>query len=104
MGTVRLSELTCRDKTFFLRYSYIVLKMPGGKREVTGSGTNSQGNDFTSYDSGFYYKNANGSRYFNDGSGHGFYKSPPGGTASSGGQPYQSHFKPDGTSTTTFKK
>merc|ERR1712029_516479 len=53
-------------------------KMP---REVNNSGTNSQGNSYTSYSDGAYrYTNSNSGgqtsgRYFNDGHGHGFYKS-----------------------------
>ena len=49
-----------------------------GKNTVTGSGTNSQGNSYTTYSSGAYsYSNANGSSTFNNGAGH-FYNGPAG--------------------------
>merc|ERR1712219_48141 len=76
-------------------------KMPkGGGRAASGGGTNSSGNSYTSYSSsnrsgqpaGYSYSNANGSSYYNNGSGHGFYHSPSGGTKSSGGQAYSTHY------------
>ena len=48
--------------------------MPGGGRQVTNSGTNNGGSSYTSYSGGGYsYSNPSGSRYYNTGSGHGFY-------------------------------
>merc|ERR1712241_509833 len=70
----------------------------GGGRTVSGSGTNSAGNSYTSYSSssgksaGYSYSNGSGSSYYNTGSGHGFYSSPSGGTKSSGGQAYSTHY------------
>lgn len=77
--------------------------MPNG-RTVNNKGTNSQGNEYTSYDRGYRYKNTNSdgstnSRYYNDGSGHGFYeKKGPDGykfheNANQGFRDYQSNQK-----------
>lgn len=60
--------------------------MPHGGRELKNKGTNSQGNDYSSYSDGAYrYRNSNAdgstnSKYFNDGHGHEFYdkKGPDG--------------------------
>merc|ERR1712020_475908 len=75
-------------------------RMPkGGGRAASGVGTNSSGNSYTSYSksgsgqpAGYSYSNANGSSYYNNGAGHGFYHSPSGGTKSSGGQAYSTHY------------
>merc|ERR1712243_96209 len=80
-------------------------KMPkGGGRAASGAGTNSSGNSYTSYSksggssgggvklAGYSYSNANGSSYYNNGAGHGFYPSPSDGTKSSGGQAYSTHY------------
>merc|ERR1712105_532252 len=81
-------------------------KMPkGGGRAASGAGTNSSGNSYTRYSksggsggsgggkpAGYSYSNANGSSYYNNGAGHGFYRSPSDGTKSSGGQAYSTHY------------
>merc|ERR1719300_735210 len=55
-------------------------------------------------DGGYAYKNANGSDYFNTGKGHGFYKSGPEGSHSSGGEKYSTHYNYNkGYSVTKFK-
>merc|ERR1711963_93610 len=83
----------------------------GGGRAASGGGTNSSGNSYTSYSksgggqpTGYSYSNANGSSYYNDGAGHGFYHSPPDGTKSSGGQAYSTHYNYNaGTSSSKTK-
>merc|ERR1712073_53144 len=71
-------------------------KMPkggGSGRSATGGGTNSSGNSYTSYSNssgapaGYSYSNANGSSYYNNGGGHGFYTSPSDGTSLQAARP-----------------
>ena len=71
--------------------------MPGGGREVTNQGVNSQGNQYTSYnDGGYRYSNKSGdgskttSSYFDTGKGHSFYDNKAG-SRESEGQPYKVH-------------
>merc|ERR1712223_596386 len=86
-------------------------KMPKGSgRSATGGGTNSSGNSYNSYSNssgapaGYSYSNANGSSYYNNGGGHGFYTSPSEGTKSSGGQAYSTHYNYNsGTSSSKTK-
>merc|ERR1711964_229521 len=87
-------------------------RMPkGGGRASSRAGTNSSGNSYTSYSSsgsgqpaGYSYCNANGSSYYNNGAGHGFYHSPSGGTQSSSGQAYSTHYNYNaGTSSSKTK-
>merc|ERR1712029_509314 len=81
-------------------------KMSGkGGRQVTNTGTNSQGSNYTSYSDGaFSYSNPSGSRYFNTGAGHGFYDSGSSGTQGSGGVPYTTHTNYNqGYSSTQYK-
>merc|ERR1712004_666553 len=80
------------------------------RKVSTGGGTNSSGNSYTSYSNssgqpaGYSYSNANGSSYYNNGGGHGFYTSPSEGTKSSGGQAYSTHTNYNsGTSSTKYK-
>ena len=62
-------------------------------RHATGSGTNSQGNTYTTYsDGGYRYHNSNSTgttgNYYNDGSGNGFYSNNAG---------YSSYTRSDGS-------
>merc|ERR1711963_95071 len=76
------------------------LKMSG--KQVTNTGTNSQGSGYRAYsDGGYAYSNPSGSRYYNTGSGHGFYRSGSGGSQASGGQRYSTSYNYNqGTSNT----
>merc|ERR1711928_55202 len=107
MGSVTL----CQSSASLLLNSRDKMPKGGGSgRSATGGGTNSNGNSFTSYSNssgqpaGYSYSNANGSSYYNNGGGHGFYTSPSEGTKSSGGQPYSTHTNYNsGTSSTKYK-
>merc|ERR1711894_338849 len=80
-------------------------KMPGGGKQVTNTGTNSNGSSYRSYnDGGYAYSNPSGSRYYNTGSGHGFYDSGKSGSQASGGQRYSTSYNYNqGTSSTKYK-
>merc|ERR1712051_111913 len=80
-------------------------KMPGGEKQVTNTGTNSNGSSYRSYnDGGYAYSNPSGSRYYNTGSGHGFYDSGKSGSQASGGQQYSTTYNYNqGTSSTKNK-
>merc|ERR1711936_666165 len=89
MGSVTL----CQSSASLLLNSRNKMPKGGGSgRSATGGGTNSSGNSYTSYSNssgqpaGYSYSNSNGSSYYNNGGGHGFYTSPSEGTKSSGGQ------------------
>merc|ERR1711872_862251 len=79
-----------------LKSSNLIMSGKGQSREVVSKGTNSQGNEYTSYSDGAYrYKNetstGGNTKYYNTGSGHGFYENK-GGSKESGGQPYKTHY------------
>merc|ERR1712095_149746 len=80
-------------------------KMPGGGKQVTNTGTNSNGSNYRSYnDGGYAYSNPSGSKYFNTGSGHGFYDSGKSGSQASDGQRYSTSYNYNqGTSSTKYK-
>merc|ERR1711931_274355 len=73
-----------------------IMSGKGQSREVVSKGTNSQGNEYTSYSDGAYrYTNetstGGNTKYYNTGNGHGFYENK-GGSKESGGQPYKTHY------------
>jgi len=60
-------------------------------KEVSNSGTNERGADYTAYkDTSYDYNNPDGSKYQNDGAGHAVYESP--GNKSSNGSPYTTEY------------
>ena len=79
--------------------------MSGNGKKIIYEGVNEKGDSYKCYnDGGYAYKNANGFDYFNTGKGHGFYKSGPEGSHSSGGEKYSTHYNYNkGYSVTKFK-
>merc|ERR1712133_84376 len=102
MGTLD----SCETLMGRLSYCQVTVTMPSGGKQVTYSGTNSQGSSYSSYsDGGYRYSNASGSSYYNTGNGHSFYNSGPSGSQGSGGVPYTPHTNHNaGYSTTSYKK
>ena len=62
-------------------------------KTVTNTGTNNQGDRYTSYsDGGYAYSNTSRSSYYKPTEGPGFYRSGPGGSQASGGVPYSTSY------------
>merc|ERR1711934_1285478 len=93
MGSPGASFIETEESNKSTKHQPYSRKMPGGGKQVTNSGTNSNGSSYRSYnDGGYTYSNPSGSRYYNTGSGHGFYDSGKSGYQASGGQQYSTTY------------